>query len=110
MEDDRLPTGVWVQAVLAQCSAAAIPAVVRRRGDPHTGVLIARIDRLDGGNLLLTQQRDVEGVLRWVDALTDPNPDGAAVEAYIDRAVARDPDLWVIEVEDREGRNPFETG
>ncbi|MBU0859200.1 MAG: DUF1491 family protein, partial [Alphaproteobacteria bacterium] len=34
-------------------------------------------------------------------------PEGE-VDAYITRAVNMDPDLWVIEVEDREKRNPFE--
>ena len=34
-----------------------------------------------------------------------PNPDA---DAYVDRAVDRDSDLWVIEVETRDGENPFE--
>lgn len=108
MDDDRLPTGIWVQAVLASCSAAVTPAVVRRKGDPHTGILLVRVEFLDRTNRLLTQQRDLDGVLRWVDALSEPRPDDPTVEAYIERATARDPDLWVIEVEDREGVNPFE--
>lgn len=108
MDDDRLPTGMWVQAILARCSAAAIPAVVRHKGDPHTGILLVRIDYLDRTSRLLTQQRDLDGVLRWVDALSEARPDDPTVESYIERATARDPDLWVIEFEDRNGINPFE--
>jgi len=108
MQDDRLPTAIWVQAGLALCSGRGIPAVVLHKGDPHTGVVLVKIALLDGTARLLTQQRDMNGILRWVDALPMmPFPTEAEADAYIARARTRDPDLWIIEIEDREGRNPF---
>ena len=51
----------------------------------------------------------MEGKLRWVDALPkDPTPSETDADAYITRTSARDPDLWVIEIEDRNGANPFD--
>ena len=41
------------------------------------------------------------GARAWVTYAEGPEPE---VDAAIARAMARDPDLWVIEVESREGR------
>lgn len=108
MFDERLPTHVWVQAGLALCSGRGIPAMILNKGDPHTGVVLVKIATLDGRARLLTQQRDLEGILQWVDALPkDPTPEDREADAYIERARSRDPDLWIVEVEDRTGNNPF---
>jgi hypothetical protein len=109
MSDDRLPTSLWVQAGLAQCSGQGISAMVLHKGDPHTGVVLVKIATLDGTCRLLTQQRDMDGQLRWVDALPkETTPAEADADAYIARSKARDPDLWIIEIEDRAGKNPFQ--
>lgn len=110
MYDPRLPTNLWVQAGLALCSGRGVPAVVSHRGDPHTGVVLVRISTLNGRARLLTQQRDLDGALKWVDALpADPAPEEMAADDYIRRARSRDPDLWVVEIEDRTGTNPFDS-
>lgn len=109
MYDERLPTNLWVQAGLALCSGRGIPAMVLNKGDPHTGVVLVKIATLDGQARLLTQQRDLDGVLQWIDALPKQTaPAETDADDYIARARARDPDLWVIEIEDRAGRNPFD--
>lgn len=109
MFDDRMPTSVWVQAGLALCSSRGVPAAVLRKGDPHTGIVLLKVATLDGTCRLLTQQRDIDGILAWVDALPNSSrPAESDADAYIERAGSRDPDLWVIELEDRDARNPFE--
>ena len=50
----------------------------------------------------------MEGRVAWLAAQQGALLTEADATAYIDRQVKRDPDLWVIEVEDKEGRNPFE--
>ena len=108
MSDDRLPTDVWVMAHVRRCNADGIPAVIVRKGEAKGGTLMLKLNLLDGGCRVLSQMRDLDGNLGWLAAF-----DGGAVaereaDDYIARAVARDPDLWVIEIEHRDGWHPFE--
>jgi hypothetical protein len=95
-------------AHLRQLSAAGVSATVARRGEPTFGTLVLKINLLDGSCRVLSQARDVDGRLGWLSALGGTPVAEADADAYIARAVARDPDLWVVEIEDRHGRHPFE--
>ena len=52
---------------------------------------------------------DLDGRLAWFEALDGAAVPDAEADAYIARAAARDPDIWVIEIEHREGWHPFDT-
>ena len=56
----------------------------------------------------ITQLRDLAGRLGWLAALDGKLVPETEADAYIARQVDRDPDLWVVEIEDRKGRNWFE--
>ena len=104
----RLQTELWVRAHLRRCFVDGIPVVVARRGEPYGGTVLVKLNRLDHGCRVLTQARDLDGRLGWLPALGGglvPEPDA---DEYIARAISRDPDLWVLEIEDREGRHPFD--
>jgi hypothetical protein len=108
MTDDRIPTELWVSAHVRQCGAKGIPVYIARKGAPAAGTVMVKIILKDRTCKLLNQSRDMDGNTGWMDVF-----DGAAVEErradeYIQRAVSRDPDVWVVEVEDAEGKNPFE--
>lgn len=106
--DDRLPTEMWVKAHLRRCFAEAIHVVVLHKGDANGGTVLLKVLQREAGCRVLSQMRDMEGRLGWLSALGDGLVEEAAADAYIERAVARDPDLWVIEVESRDGSHPFE--
>lgn len=98
----RLTADFWVAAYLARLRLADIPVYVTRRGDPTAGAVLVKCATLDG--LAKAYQRSFDlmtGDRAWV-VLAEGNE--GAVDAVIDRARSRDPDLWVIEVEDRAGR------
>ena len=108
LAEGRIPTGLWVEAHLRRLSAQGTPAVMVRRGDPHGGMVILKVNRLDLGCRVLTQTRDLDGVLSWMPALKGELVPEADADEYITRQTARDPDLWVIEVEARDGDHGFE--
>ena len=108
MSEERLPTELWVQLHLRRCSADATPVALLRRGEPERGTVLLKLNQIEAGCRILSQARDLEGRLGWLAALGGKLVPEAEADAYIARAIDRDPDLWVIEIEDRSGRNPFD--
>jgi hypothetical protein len=108
LSEERLPTELWVQVHLRRCSASATPAALVRRGEAERGTVLLKLNQLEAGCRILSQARDLDGRLGWLAALGGKLVPEAEADAYIARAVERDPDLWVIEIEDRNGQNPFD--
>ena len=108
MGDSRIPTGLWVKAHLRRLTASGVPVVVARRGDAHGGMVILKVNRLEMGCRVLTQTRDLDGVLSWLPALKGELVPESDADDYIGRQTARDPDLWVVEIESRDGDHGFE--
>lgn len=102
----RLKTSLWLAALIRLCDAEAIPCVIARRGDGDAGAVLILHDRRDGTFEVLGREMDGAGRLAWRN-LAGP---GAVAEdparAYIARRLARDPDLWLVEIEDRANRLP----
>lgn len=98
-----LPTGLWVQAHVARCSSQGTPVVVVRRGDPHRGVVIVKQYLAGQGFRVVTQVRDLDGVLHWQTVLGEEPVAEDEADGYIERQAGYDPDLWVIEIEMRPG-------
>ena len=100
---DRLTASFWVSAYLARLRLADIPAFVVAHGDDTAGTVLVKLNRLDRTATAFQRSFDLmTGARAWV-ILTEG--DEAEVDAALRRQRARDPDLWVIEVEDRQGRH-----
>ncbi len=100
--DPRLTADFWVRAYLARLRLADIPAYLTARGDATAGTVLVKCATLDGQAQAWQRSYDLmTGARVWVTLAEGPEPD---VDATIARQRARDPDLWVIEIESREGR------
>jgi hypothetical protein len=109
----RLKSEIWVRAYLRACGRAGASAVVARHGDDDAGAIFIKINRLDGTACLFGPapagfDRGLQD-RQWIAHLDALGTTEAAVDAYLGRQAEFDPDLWVIEVEDREGRHYLDT-
>ncbi|WEF23846.1 DUF1491 family protein [Paracoccus sp. S3-43] len=102
MPEPRLAAGIWVAAYLARLGAVNIPAYVTARGDDTAGAVLVKCALLDGTARLYGREWDFDSDSRPWQVLAQGD------EREVDQAIARqrgfDPDLWVIEIESRDGR------
>ncbi|MDO9525216.1 MAG: DUF1491 family protein [Gemmobacter sp.] len=102
----RLTADFWVHAYLNRLRLADIPAYVVARGDSTAGAVLVVCATLDGRARAMQRSFDLmTGARTWMPLAEGPE---AEVGALVARARARDPDLWVIELEDRRGRTLLE--
>jgi hypothetical protein len=107
----RLKSAIWVAAYLRRCHGAGAFAVMRRRGAEEAGAVFIKIDRLDGtADLYGPAPQSAFDEAHPADRAfmtclpAQPVPDADA-EAYLARQLRFDPDVWIVEVEDRAGRH-----
>ncbi|MEW2912519.1 DUF1491 family protein [Leisingera sp. JC11] len=99
----RLTARFWVDAYLARLRFQDIPAFITSHGDDTAGAVLVKLNSLDGQARAFHRTYDLmSGDRKW-DELA------AGAETEVDASIRRqrefDPDLWVIEVEDRQGRH-----
>lgn len=103
--DTRIPTHLWIDAEIRRLSDEGVGVYVTASGDRMGGIVVQKIANLSGQCRLLIQQRDLFGKMGWVNALGEDLVGEKEADDYILRSTGRDPDLWVVEIEDREMRH-----
>ena len=105
----RLRSDIWVAAYLRRCGVEGVNAVLRRRGSEEAGAIFIKIDRLDGSAALYgpapqsaAPGQGIERMfarahkLEWIGS--------READERLDREIAFDPDLWIVEVESKDGQ------
>ncbi len=100
-ETSRIPTHVWVEAEVRRILSLGMAVYIVTRGDNMGGIVIQKISNLSGACKLLGQQRDLLGKLVWFNLLQDEVVPEREADSYIEKSRQRDPDIWVVEIEDR---------
>jgi hypothetical protein len=102
-----LSSDIWVSALTRRVEQAGAFAFIARKGHAQFGAVLVKVLNLRTRDAYVlrevqTGQGD-EGGTKWmrpVETLNEPD-----IDAWIARQVKYDPDLWVVEIEDVEGRH-----
>jgi hypothetical protein len=111
MYSPRLKTEIRVAAHVRRVQAAGAFAHIAKRGDPDAGAIAVKvfIGRPSSGPVarLFLQSTNIDGESSWTEAFDGPAPE-EKVDERLTKERRIDPDLWIIEIEDREGRGFLE--
>lgn len=105
-----LKSELWIQAQIRTCDVHFMQAVVVRRGDPDAGAIFLVLDHRQKGCDILAGARTIDGERAWIKAGVktgiSPGPDTDKrlsqqdADAYLKRQISRDPDIWILEIDD----------
>jgi hypothetical protein len=103
MTDQRLSTDLYVSAHIRTAAREGVPIMVLRRGDASSGSLILKINLLNGTARVLVEAR-YDDARVWSPATQSDPMDERAADDYMRRQAEIDPDAWLLEIEDKQGR------
>ncbi len=99
-----LSSDLWVSALIRRAEIGGAFATVVRRGDMRAGTVIVKsYDTSTRRAKLYTEAFGADGERLWIQPVTSETE--SELDAYIQRQIGYDPDIWVVEVEDRQGRH-----
>lgn len=107
----RLKSAIWVAAYVRRCHLEGAFAAVRRRGAEEAGAIFVKIARLDGTAVLFGPAPQTAfdeahpSDRRFISCFGDKAVPEVEIDARLKRELNFDPDLWIVEVEDRAGRH-----
>ncbi len=105
----RLKAAIWVKAYLRTCMAAGAQAVVARHGDDDAGAIFLKVTRADRTSQIFapapTGFEEAAYDRRWICVSGAAPIDEREADARLEREAKLDSDMWLIEVEERSGRN-----
>lgn len=107
----RLKADIWVKAYMRRCALEGAAAMLERRGDEDAGAIYIKVARLDGTACIFGPAPaglDIEREDRRFVLLTSANDAERACDERLAREREFDPDIWVVAVEDRQGRHFLE--
>ena len=99
----RLKTDIAISALIRRAQSAGAYAVILRKGDPDAGayLLITRNANTDLYNIYRPiRNRDGQPVWWPKGPLSQLD-----LDIYVNRRIDEDPDIWIVEIEDTQGRH-----
>lgn len=98
-----LSSDIWVYALVRRVELAGSFATIARKGDARGGaVLVKTYDPRSRQAAVWAEAVGPNGTSVWMRPMDGQTE--ADVDAYLARAARIDPDIWVVEIEDGDGR------
>lgn len=98
-----LNSDLWVGALIRRAGIEGANATVVRRGDARAGTVIVKAyNTSDRTARLYCEAFGQDGERLWIQPVSGTESE---LDAYVERQRTYDPDIWVVEVEDRQGRH-----
>ena len=101
---NRLTSSFWVQAYIKKLNLLGVPAFVVSHGDDTAGAIIVKVNKLNGDAVLFERSFSLDKNLNQWSKFE--SGDEKELDKLLSRQLSRDRDLWIIEIESREG-DPF---
>lgn len=98
---------IWVKGHLRACYATGLTGVVARRGAKDAGAVYVQVFK-DHDLVVLHAPApgpayDDAGRRQWSYPLGEAPVSRAEAQDYLDRQIAFDPDIWILDIEDPVG-------
>ena len=100
----RLTSSFWVQAYIKKLNLLGVPAFVVSHGDDTAGAIIVKVNKLNGDAVLFERSFSLDKSLNQWSKFE--SGDEKELDELLTRQLSRDRDLWIVEIESREGE-PF---
>lgn len=106
----RLKSSIWVAAYLRRCQGEGIFGAVRRKGAEDAGAVFVKLALLDGNAMLYAPApQTAYDESRPIERVFAPSPPQPVAEQLVEERLMRetkfDPDVWIVEIEDKAGRH-----
>ena len=101
---NRLTSSFWVQAYIKKLNLLGVPAFVVSHGDDTAGAIIVKVNKLNGDAVLFERSFSLDKNLNQWSKFE--SGDEKELDELLSRQLSRDRDLWIVEIESREG-DPF---
>jgi hypothetical protein len=106
----RLKSSIWVAAYLRRCQTEGVFGAVRRRGAEEAGAVFVKVALMNGNAMLYAPApQSAYDDSRPVERVFAPSPllpvEERQIEERLMKEIAFDPDVWIVETEDKLGRH-----
>ena len=111
--DDHLKSSLVIDSATILARKDGIPIYIKKKGDPDAGVIFIKIDLLD--NEVILFRRNLNYVIEknrtfieYVNLFPNKTVNNLQADEKLKSEISIDPDCWIVEIEDKKGKNYFE--